>query len=122
MPPYDIRERTFEFAKTVVHLCVDLDSQGGTLRRLSGQLFDSGTSVGAMLQESRGGQTRKDSTAKCYIALKEARETLYWLQLLAACFPTRTQSVRPLIGEADQLVAILTTIAKRAKGKSQRDS
>lgn len=46
------------------------------------QVLRSGTSIGANIEEAMGGQSKKDFTAKIYIAYKEARETRYWLELL----------------------------------------
>jgi four helix bundle protein len=49
---------------------------------LSKQLLKSGTSIGANLEESSGGQTDKNFYTKISIAYKEARETHYWIRLL----------------------------------------
>ncbi len=49
---------------------------------LSGQLFRSGTSIGANVEEAMAGQSRKDFVSKMAIASKEARETNYWLRVL----------------------------------------
>lgn len=49
---------------------------------LSKQLLRSATSIGANVYEADGGQSKKDFYAKMCIAYKEARETLYWLELL----------------------------------------
>jgi four helix bundle protein len=50
---------------------------------LARQVLRSGTSIGANLEEARAAQTRRDSAARFSIALKEARETAYWLRLLS---------------------------------------
>ena len=75
----DITERTFEFAVQVVKLCQVLDEQPGAGRTLSRQLIRSGTSIGANVEEAQSGQSRADFISKLQIALKEARETRYWL-------------------------------------------
>src|SRR5437868_419927 len=80
----DIRERAFQFAIRVVRLCRQLDAIPGTSRSLSRQLLRSATSIGANLEEAQAGHTRRDFTCKNEIALKEARETKYWLRLLVA--------------------------------------
>ena len=49
---------------------------------MSKQILRSGTSIGANVAEARCGYSRKDFSAKIYIALKECSETLYWLELL----------------------------------------
>ena len=52
---------------------------------MSKQLLRSGTSIGANLAEAVYASSRKDFTAKLYIALKECAETAYWLELLYEC-------------------------------------
>ena len=66
-------------------LCQTLDQTPGVSRTLANQLLRSGTSIGANVEEGQGGQSRADFISKYSIACKEARETHYWLKLLAAC-------------------------------------
>jgi four helix bundle protein len=71
------------------------------------------------LEEAHGAQTRRDKANKFSIALKEARETLYWLRLLPATGLVELNLVGPLAGEANELVAILTVTRRKlnsAKG------
>ncbi len=72
----------------------------------------AGTSIGANLEEAKGAQTRRDVTAKFSVALKEARETAYWLRLFDATSMGPPGLTAPLIAEAEELVAILT-VARR---------
>jgi four helix bundle protein len=78
-------------------------------------LLRAGTSIGANIEEAQAGQSRADFVAKAYIACKEARETHYWLRLLAASGTVKEESVAELANEANQLVAILTAIVKKAR-------
>jgi four helix bundle protein len=80
----DIRERAFTFAVRIVKLCQFLEKQTGISRNLIRQLLDAGTSVGANLEEGQAGQSKPDFISKNAIALKEARETNYWLRLILA--------------------------------------
>jgi len=80
--PRDIRERTFAFALEIARLCQRLEKQSGVHRTLGRQLLRSGTSIGANMEEAQAGQSRADFVSKCAIALKEARETTYWLRLI----------------------------------------
>jgi four helix bundle protein len=82
---------------------------------LANQLLRSGTSVGANLEESKGGQSRADFLSKVSISLKEARETHHWLRLLNAAAILSERQFAPLLDEANQIVAILTTIVKNTK-------
>lgn len=111
----DIYARTFEFACRIVKLYQHLAERGGAGRVLAGQVLRSGTSIGANLEEGRGGHSRADFIAKAAIALKEARETHYWLRLLNACEVVPADRLVPLIAEANEIVAILTTIVKNAR-------
>src|SRR2546421_6981359 len=80
----DIKERTFEFAVRIVKLYQHLDNTPGACRTLSGQLLKAGTSVGANVEEAQAGQSRPDFISKNSNALKEARESHYWLRILIA--------------------------------------
>ena len=113
--PQEIGERAFDFAVRVVKLCRVLDENPGVSRTLANQLLRSGTSIGANLEESKGGQSRADYLSKVSISLKEARETLYWLRLLVATDLVPQSRVKTLTAEANELVAILTTIVKKLK-------
>lgn len=92
----------------VVKLCQGLDEKPGVSRTLANQLWRSGTSVGANLEESKGGQSRADFLSKVSISLKEARETYYWLRLRNAADIRSERQLAPLLDEANQIVAILT--------------
>ena len=114
--PPEIGGRAFEFAVRIVKLCQVLDETPGVSRTLANQLLRSGTSIGANLEESKGGQSRADYLTKVSISLKEARETHYWLRLLAATEIIPKIQLEPLIDESNQIVAILTSIVKKLKG------
>ena len=114
-PPHDIRDRSFEFAVRIVNLCQSLDSTPGAPRTIANQLLKSGTSIGANIEEAHGGQSKPDFTAKMYTACKEARETNYWLRLLAATNIVPEKKLEDLADESNQLVAILTTIVKKSR-------
>lgn len=113
--PQEIAERAFDFAVRIVKLCQALVKRPGVSRTLANQLLRSGTSIGANLEESKGGQSRADFLSKVSISLKEARETHYWLRLLIAADILPEKQLNPLLEEANQLTAILTTIVKKLK-------
>ncbi len=116
----DIGDRSFDFAVRIVKLCRYLDEQGGVTRRLSGQLFDSGTSIGANVQEGKAGHSRKDFINKYTVALKEARETVYWLKLLIASELVAAQKVKDLLDEADAISRIVAKSVVTAKARAAR--
>jgi four helix bundle protein len=118
--PYDIRERSFLFACQVVQLCEAVARRGYVMRRVAIQLVDAAGSVGANLEEADAGQSKPDFISKNSIALKECREARFWLRLIIACDPQHRLSATPLVQEASELVAILTTIVLNAKRTSSR--
>lgn len=100
-------------------VCQVLDQTPGVSRTLATQLLRSGTSIGANVEESQAAQSRADFLSKLSIACKEARETHYWLRLLASSDIVAENRLTELIDEANQLVAILTTITKRTRENSE---
>ena len=111
----DIQRRTFAFAVRIVKLCRHLEEKPGAGRTLSRQLLRAGTSIGANVEEAQSGTTKADFIYKVAIALKEARETDYWLRLVAAAQVVPVERLRGLKDEADQLKRILAAIIVSAK-------
>ena len=114
-PPYDIYERSFLFACAIVRFHRELAGRNETLRVLGGQLLRAGTGVGSNLEEAKAASSRRDFVAKSAISLRECRESAYWLRVIAACGLASPDVVAPLQQEANELVAILTTIVKRSR-------
>ncbi|WP_339390999.1 four helix bundle protein [Crocosphaera watsonii] len=113
----DIQERTLTFAVRVVKLCRFLHEKGGIERILSSQLIRSGTSIGANVREAQSGQSDRDFLHKMEIALKEARETEYWLIVLVESGGINENKVKSLTQEIDVIIRILVTITKNVKKK-----
>ena len=111
----DIYDRAFSFACRIIKLYQFMVEQNSAAKVLCNQLLRSGTSIGANLQEAAGGQSKADFIFKCNIALKEARETYYWLCLLTETKIVNSDKIKDLTDESSQLVAILTTIVKNSR-------
>ena len=111
----NIQTRSFDFAIRIVRMAAELDKTVGVPRTLSNQVLRSGTSIGANVEEAQGGQSKADFTSKMSIACKEARETLYWIKLLAATETLPVKQLEALQTEANEIVAILTTIVKSSR-------
>ena len=79
------------------------------------QLLRSGTSVGANAEEAKSADSRRDFASKTSLVLREARESSYWLRLLAATQLAPAGALQPLLSEANELVAIYTVAVRRAK-------
>jgi four helix bundle protein len=120
MQSAEIAKRAFRFACRIVLPYEQLLQKGGAARALAPQLLDSGTSIGANLEEAAAGQTKPDFIAKVCIARKEARETVYWLRLLAKVPSVAPEDVLSELDEAKQLVAILGSIVFNARSSSKR--
>ena len=119
----NIQDRSFEFACRVVRLTETLQRKSFAARVISRQLLSSGTSIGANLEEASAAQSKPDFSSKCSIAAKEARESRYWLRLLIACHLVDAKQLSPLVIEAGEIIAIVTTIVKNAsKSKSRGHS
>jgi four helix bundle protein len=115
----DIRDRSFEFAVRIVKLCQHLDTMPGVGRTLGQQLIRSGTSIGANLEEAKAAQSRADFVHKNSIALKEARETHYWLRLLAASEILPKERITAIQQEAEEIMNIVGAIVRTSKDKSK---
>lgn len=81
---------------------------------LSKQVLRSGTSIGANVKEALRGQSRPDFHAKMNIALKEASETEYWLELLQATDYIDDESFQSMINDNREIIKILTKIVKNS--------
>jgi four helix bundle protein len=114
-PPFDLAERTFRFACAIVRFCRKLALEPGVSRHIAWQLADAGTSIAANYEEAKAAYSRRDFTAKSSIVLKEARESRMWLRLIEAEHLAPVDEVRPLLNDANELVAIFTTSVKRLR-------
>lgn len=84
---------------------------------LSKQILRSGTSIGANIRESKNAQSNADFISKMNIALKEADETAYWLELLHETEYITDNQFNSLAADCQELIKILTSIIKTSKRK-----
>ena len=87
---------------------------------LSNQILRSGTSIGANVRESENAQSDADFINKMNIALKEANETEYWLDLLYATDYIQKAEYDSIIADIKELIKLLTSIIKTCKNKINR--
>jgi four helix bundle protein len=111
-----IQHKSFEFAIRIINIYKFLQSEKKEYV-LSKQLLRSGTSIGANIEESIGGQTEKDFFSKVAIAYKEARETAYWLKLLQATDYLTTEQASSLLKDAEEICKILGKIQLTLRNK-----
>jgi four helix bundle protein len=120
LPPFDIQKRTFQFSVSVVRFCRTLGGAHPVTRRLSWQLVDAATSMGANMEEADGAQSRADFVNKTAVARKESQEALFWIRLLYVTDPAVRDELRPLLDEARQLAKIISTIKKNAEANLKK--
>jgi four helix bundle protein len=112
---HDLRDRTLRFASQAAVFAGGLYRWSEPRRTLCTQLVRAATSVGCNAEEAAGGQSRADFLSKISIALKESREALFVLRVIQTARLDESDMLRLLIQEADELVAILTTIVKNTR-------
>jgi len=105
-----IKNKSFEFALRILDLYKEMQDKKEYV--LSKQILRSGTSIGANVVEALAGQTKKDFAYKMSIASKEARETLYWLELIDYAAIIENTKIKTLKNEIDSIIKILTSIVK----------
>lgn len=121
--PADIRRRSFQYALRALRLYRYLDEQkDGASRLLAKQYVRAATSIGANLQEALSGESRADFIHKYAVAQKKARESLYWLELMAESGLVTGNKLEPLIQETNELIAIVTAIIVKAKRNKSLNS
>jgi four helix bundle protein len=110
-----MRRRTKAFASSIVRFFVCLDKRREDLRILGRQLLRSGTSVAANHRESSRSRSADEFVAKIELCAQEADETQLWLELLRDDCGVPSTQTDPIWQEADELIAIFVTMAKRSK-------
>lgn len=87
---------------------------------MSNQLLRSGTSIGANVREGLYAQSRKDFISKLNIALKEAGETDYWLEIIYSAEYFTAEEYKSLKADNDELLRLLISIIKKTKDNSEQ--
>jgi len=115
----DLRIRTKEFALRVIRLYSSLPTNTEA-QVLGKQLLRSGTSVGAHYREAIRARSKAEFISKLEGGMQELEESCYWLELLAEAHIFTPEKLMPLMTEADELMAILTTCVKKVKAEGRR--
>jgi four helix bundle protein len=112
----ELEERTLAFAVQVVAFVSSFPRSDSALV-IGRQLLRSGTSIGANYREANRAESPSDFAHKVAIAVKEAAETEYWLLLCQRTDIGSHDSLAMLTIETNELIAILSTILRRARRK-----
>ena len=112
---YNLEDRTIKFSKNLLILCGSIKSNMINENVLK-QVLRSGTSIGANYFEANGSTSRTDFKAKIHICKKEAKETMYWLKLLAELVDEKIKNdIQLLWNENKELALIFSKIALSSK-------
>jgi four helix bundle protein len=106
--------KSFAFALRVVKLAKYLQDEKKEFV-LSRQVLRSGTAIGALVREAEHAESKADFAHKMNIALKEANETLYWLELLCQAQYITEPSYESIRADSEELVKLLVSIVKTTK-------
>ena len=106
-----IIEKSMAFSVRIVNLCKYLSNEKKEYI-ISKQICKSGTSIGANVAEAQRAQSTADFVSKMKIALKEANETQYWLQLLHNTNYLSDKEFESIHEDLIQILKILTAICK----------
>ncbi|MFN5985183.1 MAG: four helix bundle protein [Fluviicola sp.] len=105
-----VQDKSFLFAKLMIRFCLELKEQKHF--ELSGQVIRSGTSIGANIREAQRAESKKDFKHKLRIALKEADETKYWLELINSEIVEVSREIKDL---NEEIIKLLVSIIKNTK-------
>ena len=110
----ELADRLLDFAVNIIHLCNKLSKSTIGLHVRS-QLLRCGTSPGANYEEARGAESKRDFIHKMGIVLKELKESRYWLKVIQKVPLLKSDIVRTLLNECEELVAIIAKSIFTAK-------
>ncbi len=109
-----LKTKSYEFAIKIVEI-----SQTLILEKkeyiITKQLMKSGTAIGALIREAEFGQSKRDFINKMNISLKEANETLYWINILKDTGYIEIEIFTNLNKQCSELVAMLVSTIKTSK-------
>ena len=118
-----LQEKCMDFSVKIVNLYQSLCSDRHEFV-MSKQMLKCGTSIGANVREAKRAQSKPDFLSKLSIALKEADETQYWLELMSKTGYINENDFKGLFSDSEELVKILVSITKTIKSqiKTSRNS
>jgi len=109
-----VRDKSFAFALRIVKLSKYLQTEKKEYV-ISKQVLRSGTAIGALVREAEHAQSKADFINKMSIALKEANETDYWIELLCQSGEINDESYQSIQPEIQELIKLLVAIVKTSK-------
>ncbi len=116
--PTNLAERMLEYSIRIIRV-VEALPKNLVGRTLADQLLRCGLSAGANFEEAQGAESRADFVHKLQIALKETRESRYWLRVIDRTGALPHRRLEAILEESTQLVAILSKAVARSKGTAK---
>ncbi len=113
-PPFDLLERAGLFCNRCIQVSLSLP-HNGVGWEVSRQLTRCSGSIGANAEEAHGTTTKSDFTYRMSVALREARETRFWLRRIRDNQLLEPGRLESLLQESEELVAILITIVRKSR-------
>ena len=114
----ELTDRLLKFAVRIIEMSAGL-AKNPAGQHIAGQVVEAGTSVGAHYEEARGAESKADFVHKLGVALKECRETRYWLKVIHRAKLLSGEFPADLLVEADALCAILGQSILTTKGRGK---
>jgi four helix bundle protein len=112
-----LKSKSFDFAVRVINLYKYLKKKHGEYI-ISQQIIRAGTAIGALVREAEFAESRNDFLHKLHIGLKEANESVYWLELLHATNYITKKMFDSMIKDATELLKMLISSVKTVKSRS----
>lgn len=114
--PNPLREKSFAFAVSIGKIAMPLCEDRKTYYA-GNQLLRSSSSVAANVSEANGASSPKDFVAKLYIALKEARESNFWIRYAIELKLLKNEAIKQPIADLDEVIRILKAVIKTTKAR-----
>jgi four helix bundle protein len=117
---YDLEDRTKKFSKEIIDLLKSIELNSINQSIIS-QLVRSSTSIGANYHEANGAISTRDFFNKVAISRKEARETEYWIEILAEASPEHKNQLLIFWAKAHEFVLIFGKICTNQKNRKLKN-
>ena len=112
-----VAQKSYDFAIRIVKLYKYLSKEHNEYV-LSKQVLRSGTAIGALIREAKFAQSKADFISKMSIALKEANETHYWIDLLHDTEYINNNMYLNIEKDINEIISLLVSIVKSSKNNS----
>jgi four helix bundle protein len=114
-----LHTKSYAFAVRIVNMFLHFTSNDWKLQTIYKQVLKSGTSISANVHESEFAQSPLDFASKLHIALKEANETMNWLNLLHDTNILDDKAFESMVGDCSEVIALLVSSIKTIKKNNQ---